>query len=355
MFGFSFGRKKVLGIDIGASSLKIIELELRSGKPYLSNYAWMKIPDIAEKNKATGSNFFEKAIPEYLKRIIKVSDINTKKAYASIPSFGGLITLIDFPKMTSADMEQAIKFEAHKYIPTSLDEVVISWEIIKDEAEEEKDANKNVQVLLVAASRNKVLAYEKIIKDSNLKLLGIEMENLAMVDSLVGNDLGNFIILDIGYRVCNIIYTEKGIIKANRNIDAGGSDITRTIATSLGITPERAEMMKVSGKDFFSIESSLNFPAIDLIVGEISRIISALPKKENGSSVDALILSGGTANFAGLEKFIADKLGLKTMVGNPFGRVGYDKNVEPAIEKIKNQFSVAMGLALKGIEDLREK
>ncbi len=356
MFGLSLGRKKVLGIDIGASSLKMIELELRSGKPYLSNYAWMNIPDISEKNKETGSNFFEKAIPEYIKKIIKISEINTKKTYASIPSFGGLITLIDFPKMTLEDMEQAIKFEAHKYIPTSLDEVVISWEIIKkNETKEVEDKNEKVQVLLVAASKNKVLTYEKIIKDSNLKLLGIEMENLAMVDSLVGNDLGNFIILDIGYRVCNIIYTEKGIIKANRNIDAGGNDITKTIATSLGITMERAEMMKTSGKDFFSVESSLNFPAIDIIVGEISRIISALPKNENGSGVDALILSGGTANFSGLEKFIAGKLGLKTVMGNPFSRVGYDKNIEPIIEKNKNQFSVAMGLALKGIENLREK
>lgn len=354
MFGFSLGRKKVLGIDIGASSIKIVELELRAGKPHLSNYAWMKIPDISEKNSSVGSNFFETAIPQYIKKITKISEIKTKKAYASIPSFGGLITLIDFPKMTPSDMEQAIKFEAHKYIPTSLDEVVISWEIIKEEKSSEDNLNKNVQVLLVAASRNKVLAYEKIIKDSNLKLIGIEMENLAMVDSLVGNDLGNFVILDIGYRVCNIIYTEKGIIKANRNIDAGGSDITRVIAKSLGITPERAEMMKVSGKDFFSLESSLNFPSIDLIIDEISRIIKTLPKKENGSGVDALILSGGTANFNGLENFISKKLGLKTIMGNPFSRVSYDKKVEPAIEKIKSQFSVAMGLALKGIDELRE-
>lgn len=355
MFGFSLGRKKVLGIDIGASSIKIVELELRAGKPYLSNYAWMKIPDISEKNSSIGSNFFETAIPQYIKKIAKVSEIKANKVYASIPSFGGLITLIDFPKMAPEDMEQAIKFEAHKYIPTSLDEVVISWEIIKKEKSSEDDSSKNVQVLLVAASKNKVLSYEKIIKDSGLKLLGIEMENLAMVDSLVGNDMGNFIILDIGYRVCNIIYTEKGIIKANRNIDAGGSDITRAIAKSLNITPERAEMMKVSGKDFFSIESSLNFPSIDLIVDEISRIVSVLPKKENGAGVDGLILSGGTANFTGLESFIAKKIGLKTIIGNPFSRVGYEKKLEPAIDKMRSQFSVAMGLALKGIDELKEK
>ncbi|MFA6160065.1 MAG: type IV pilus assembly protein PilM [Parcubacteria group bacterium] len=354
MFDFGFGTKKILGIDIGASALKIVELELRSGKAYLSNYAWMEIPDISEKNNNIGSSFFETATPEYIKKALKLAKIKTKKTYASIPSFGGLITLIDFPEMAPEDMEQAIKFEAHKYIPTSLDEVVTSWEVIKDEKTNNKQKN-NIQVLLVAASKNKVLTYEKIIKDADLKPLGIEMENLAMVDSLVGNDLGNFIIIDIGWRVCNIIYTEKGIIKANRNIDAGGKDITKIIARSLGITFERAEKMKISEKDFFSAESSLHFPSVDIIAGEITRIINVLPKRGDIPDVDALILSGGTANLFGFREFIQKKIGVKTIIGNPFSRIGYDKKIEPALEKIKSQFSVAIGLALKGIENLREK
>mgnify|MGYP002476547037 CR=1 FL=1 len=117
------------------------------------------------------------------------------------------------------------------------------------------------------------------------------------------------------------------------------NDITKTIARSLGITEERAEMMKISGKNFFSLETGLNFPSLDLIISEIARILSALPKNGNEPNIDALILSGGTAGLFGLEDFIQKKLGVKTIVGNPFGRVGYDKKIEPAIEKIKNQFS----------------
>lgn len=354
MFGFDFGSKKVLGIDIGASSIKMAELELSSGKPYLSNYAWMRVPDISGKNKSAGSSYFETAVPEYIKKIVKTAKFSTKKSYISIPSFGGLITLIDFPRMTSEDMAQAIKFEAHKYIPTSLDEVVTSWEIIKDE-KEMGDSSKNVQVLLVAASKNKIMTYEKIAKDSGLKLQGIEMENLAMVDSLIGNDRGNFIIVDIGWRICNIIYVEKGIIKANRNIDSGGKDITKTIAKSLNITEERAEMMKISGDNFFNTEYNLHFPSIDLILNEISRILKTLPSNKNGSAIDAVMLSGGTIKLKGLEAFIQNKLGVKTVLGNPLGRVDYDKRLDPALEEIKSQFSVAVGLALKGIENLNKK
>jgi type IV pilus assembly protein PilM len=355
MFGFNFGSKKVLGIDIGASSIKIVELALDSGKPRLSNYAWMKIPDISQKNKNVGSSYFEKAIPEYVRRIIKEAKFSTRKAYISIPSFGGLITLIDFPQMAPEDMEQAIKFEAHKYVPTSLDEVVTSWELVKDENKNNSDSKKTVQVLLVAASKNKVLAYEKIAKDSGLNLQGIEMENLAMVDSLIGNDQGSFIIVDIGWRVCNIIHTEKGIIKANRNIDSGGSDITKAIAKSLGITEERAEAMKVSGNDYFGSEYNLHFSSLDLIVSEVSRILNALPKGEGGSQIDALILSGGTAKLSGIENFIKNKLGVKVIVGNPLSRVDYNEKINPALEIIRSQFSVAVGLALRGVENLGKK
>lgn len=351
MLNFCFNRKKVLGIDIGASNLKIVELELHSEKPHLSNYAWMKIPDIAEKNNDIGSNFFETDIPQYIKKALKAANIKTKKTYVSIPSFGGLMTLIDFPEMAQEEMDQAIKFEAHKYIPISLDEVVTSWEIIKNG----NDAGKKTQVLLVAASKRKVSSYEKIIRDAGLKSAGIEMESLAMVDSLVGNDAGKFIIVDIGYKICNIIYVEKGIIKANRNIDAGGKDITKTIARSLGITFERGEMMKNTEKNFFSSESSLHFPTLDLISGEISRIMDASLNNKEGLKVDAIILSGGSANLFGLREFFQEKFKIKTILGNPFSRISYNKKIEPALDKIKCHFSVAVGLALKGIEELRKK
>lgn len=357
---FGFGRKKFLGIDIGASTLKIVELEMRGDRPYLLNYAWMRIPDIYGKNSDAGSGFFETAIPEYLKRIIKESEFNTNSAYLSIPSFGGLITLIDFPEMSEKDMEQAIRFEAHKYIPTSLDEVVISWEVVNGKLRpgntlKKVEGGENVQVLLVAASKKKILTYEKIAKDTNLKLKGIEMENLSMVDSLIGNDEGNFIIIDIGFHVCNIVYIEKRIIKANRNIDAGGADLTRTIAKSLDITFERAEAMKISGKIFFTQESNLHFSALDMIAEEANRIIETLSADKNNLQVDAIILSGGTANLVGLKEFFQEKLNTKTVIGNPFSRIKYDKKLEPAIEKIKSQFSVCVGLALKGVKENARK
>ncbi len=340
---FNFNRNSFLGIDIGVSNIKIVELKLRKGKPYLTNYAWLCIERIGYKNDNINSNFFKLTLPKYLRKIIKEARMKEKNAYVSIPASGGLITLIDFPDVPDSELEQAIKFEAHKYIPTSLDEVGLSWKVVKD--------NSGKKILLVVASKNKIIAYEKIIKEAGLKSKGIEIESIPLVHSLVGNDKGNFFILDIGYKVCNIIYVQKGIIVANRNINAGGEEITNTIAKALGVTHEKAETMKLSHKNFFSRESNIQFPILEVISQEVARILESLSRNGNQPDIEALILSGGTAELIGLADFFQKKFKIKTFVGNPFSRIDYDKKLEPFIDKIKSQFSISVGLALMGLKN----
>ncbi|MFA5962297.1 MAG: type IV pilus assembly protein PilM [Parcubacteria group bacterium] len=372
MFDFNFKKNVFLGIDIGTASVKIVELKIVDGKTILSNYAWMPLGgDILGKNKAD-ADYLQTVLPQCIKKIIKKAKISGRNAYVSLPAFGGLIALIDFPEMADGDMEQAIKFEAHKYVPTSLDEVVISWEIVErgtgavTEMPQEKDflgapSGKNVdsgekiKVLLVAASRKKVLCYENLIKASGLSLRSIDIETFSIVRSLVGNDLGNFIIVDIGARVCNIILVEKGIIRINRNIDAGGIEMTKTIAKAMGIDFERAEALKVSGRDFFAADSAISFFTLELITGEVERIIRTCHKDGEQNTPDRLILSGGTSKLVGMGKYFSDKLQIEVVIGNPFARISYDSRLEPSISNIQNNFAVAVGLALKGVEEYHKK
>lgn len=357
---FEFGKNIFIGLDIGTSSIKMAEITVAEGKSILTSYAWMPVDGLARK-EGQDSSFFDVTLPKYIQKMASEAGFKGKNAYVSIPAFGGLITLIDLPEMPREDIEQAIKFEAHKYIPISLEEVVISWDIIGESRNEIQALNpssgeeKKIQVLLVAASKNKVIKYENLIKNSGLKLKSIEIEVFSMVNSLIGNDQGTFVVVDIGSRVCNIILVSKNVIIGNRNIDCGGNDLTKTIAKSMGIDEKRAESLKTSSKNFFSQESSVSFPALEMITGEISRLIEASVKKGRISKVDTIILSGGSAKLTGLSEYISKALGIKTIIGNPLGRVGYDKRLEPVIEKIETQFSVCIGLALKGAEEYINK
>lgn len=367
MFGFNFSKKKIsLGIDIGDSAIKMVEMEWRDEKPFLSNYAWAPVEGIDRRNNGNNPDFFKITLAEYLKKIIKEARFKGKNSYVAIPASEGLITLIDFPEVPASDMEQAIKYEAQKYIPTSLDEVGISWEVVENNPENwlasdktnkvnknQSNNSKKIKVLLVVASKNEIVAYEEMVKNAKLNLKGVEIETISMVNSLVGNDKGSFIIVDIGFKVCNIVYVQKGIIIANRSIDAGGMDLTRTIAKSVGVSNEKAEAMKVSHKNFFSQESGIQFPALELILEEVKRILENFSQNGNYPDMDALILSGGTANLTGLKDLFQKRFNIKTIKGNPFSRVSYDKKLNPVIEKIKSQFSVSAGLALRGLERIK--
>ncbi len=362
---FSFGKKYFLGIDIGTSSIKIIELELGGAKPVLSNYGWVNSENFAKEG---GSSALWK---KYITKILKEGKFKGKNAYVSVPSSGSLVTLIDFPEMEKDDMDQAIRFEAHKYVPVPLEEVVLSWDVVGfvGDEKEKKPNPENVsgsgpkeiipgrkaQVLLVAAPKNKVAKYEEITKESGLNLKSMEIEGFSMVRSLIGNDQGNFLIVDIGARACNIILTEKGVIKVNRNIYSGGADITRVIAKSIDVEESKAESLKTKGDNFLSGELAMTFPSMEVILGEIKRMVEAYYKNNEKRKIDGLIISGGTANLKGIAEYFQSSLGVKVIIGNPLSRIEYPKSLELKLNEIKTRFSVAIGLALKGVEESLKK
>jgi type IV pilus assembly protein PilM len=359
MFNFNFKNDVFLGVDVGTASIKIVEIKILNGKPLLSNYAWMSLHGDDLGKRDNNSEYFYSVLPSCIKRIIKKAKISGENAYVSLPSFGGLITLIDFPEMAVADMEQAIKFEAHKYIPTSLDDVVISWDVVErkevlKKAETDK-TDATVKVLLVAASKSKILKYENLIKAVGLTLKSVNIEAFSVVRSLVGNDQGSFVIVDIGARICNIILVEKGVIRINRNIDAGGFEITNTIAKGMQIDFERADNMKISGKNFFTAESAITFYTLELISGEVERIIRAYHKEAGKDKISEIILSGGTANLTGITDYFFNKLKIKTVIGNPLAGIGYDARLEQAVSGMRASFAVAIGSALKGIDEYFQK
>ncbi len=358
---FWFGKNAFLGVDVGNSSIKIVELEVRDNKPVLSNYAWMDL------SQAKGLKMDEKVWELCLKKIVKEGKIKAKNTYVSISSPGSLIILFELPEMAKEDLDQAVRFEAHKYVPvSSMEDVVISWDILgppmqdypakaSSNPAQDKKSGKMVQILLVAASKNEVAKCERAIRNANLKLKSIEVENFALTRSLIGNDQGNFVIAEIGSIVCNIILVEKGIIKSSRNIDAGGGDITRVISSSLQIDEKRVEQMKMSGENFFNSELGINLPVLEAIVGEIKKVLYNYYKGEEHNRLNGVILSGGTAGLKGLENYFSNALKIKTFVGNPLSRIDYDHRLDLILNKNKTRFSVALGLALKGFEEYQNK
>lgn len=344
-----------MGIDLGTSAVKVVELSWLGKKVHLENYGWADF-DFSLKNNNSFESY-EERIKVCLKALMEKLNSKSKSAYVSIPGFIGLISLIDFPVMSREEIGNAINFEAQKFVPTSLKDVSIGWDVVDKRKDgtpgKEED---RMHVLLVVVPKKEVLRCENIVKSAKLDIKAIELETFSITRSLIGDDLGNFLIIDIGSRACNIILVEKGMVKVNRNIDSGGNEITGTIAESMNISFERAEMLKKQGRDFInSRESMIVFPTLEVISGEAQRVVNAYKEKLGEVRLDAVILSGGTAKMRGIDDYFSRKLAIRTIIGDPWKKIEIDEKILPTVRTLGTSFSAAIGLALKGAEEFKNK
>lgn len=355
---FKFKSSYFTGVDFGSSTVKIIELSFKDKKINLENYGWVDLNSLDSLvfNKMDSSPDYASKLQVCLIELKKKLKLKSKSVYVSLPAYNGLVTTVEFPDMKKEELEKAIQFEARKYIPASLDEVAIDWAIISDKGKDSGKLSENAggknKILLVAAPKKEVIKYGNTVRAAGLEVSAIELETFSLARALIGDDLGTFLIIDIGANATNIVLVEKGTVRVSRNIDTGGNEITATIAESMKISKQRAEALKKEDKDLInSKEVPLSISALDMITNEANRIVNAYKEKNKEARFDGIILSGGSGKLKGLDQYFSRTVGIKAYVGNPWRRVTYDKSLEPFIDQMKISFSVALGLAFRGIEE----
>ena len=125
-----FGNPRFLGIDFGTASLKAVELELVGDKPVLVNYGVADFSHLEEELKEANYTYDE-AVALYLHALLAKMNPKTNQAHIAMPAYTGLIALVDFPSMSEAQMSEAVRFEAHKYVPMALDDVALVQERLR--------------------------------------------------------------------------------------------------------------------------------------------------------------------------------------------------------------------------------
>lgn len=350
---FENKRNRFIGVDFGTSAIKIIELSVKDHKPYLENYGYFDLAGITQSNDLNQQKLlsYDDKFKMALSGLLKKMKLEGGHVNVAIPGFSGLVVLIEFPAMKDEEIEKAIEFEAHKYIPTSIEEVSISWDILKKPSKGE-NSEKKIEVLLVAAPKKEVQKFGAYFEGTGFKMDSVELETFSIARAIIGNEQGISLIMDMGSRATNLILVENGMVIVNRTVDAGGNDITTTIAESLNISKQRAESFKKEGKDFINErETAIVMPSLELLGNEARRIIASFKEKNKDAKINKLILSGGSSELFGIDKYFFNMLNIETVKGSPLKKIAYDPLVAPFIEKTGTSFSVAIGLALRGIED----
>lgn len=350
-----FGLKPAsfLGVDIGTSSIKIVEVSKSLQKPQLKTYGILETYGHLERlNNAIQTSslkILEKETAELLKTLVTEMKIKTKDVIASLPQFLAFTTLLELPQMTSYDTGKSISFQARQYIPLPISEVSIDW-LQVGEFEDENGVKKQ-KVFLIGIPNEHIKKYKIIFKAAGLTLRALEFEGLSLSRALVGADQAPIILADIGARSTVVSIINKGLLQYSGQTDFAASSLTQAIAGGLNINIRRAETLKkqrgLLGRGGEYELSTLILPFLDAIIEEIRRAIKVFQEKNPESRIERIILSGGGANLLGIEKYFSDQLNVQIIKGNPFLRVGYPAEIEPLISELGSAFSVAIGLGIK--------
>ena len=395
---FFFGRKPKthLGLDIGTSAIKLVELSKENERFKLENYAIFPIVEYPErleqKIRTESLKMREQEMSSMIKLAIKEAGIKSEKVCLSVPVYSSFSTLIDLPFMPEKEIATAIPFEAKKYVPVPISEVILDWSIIektksaplppplgneisKDsrvitrqqepsldsgqkpqdpmiKPEEKAGGSEGIQVLLVAVPKEVAAKYARIIQMAGLELKALEAETFSLTRSLVGNDKSSIVIVDTGARSTNISVVDGGYIRVTHNLEMGGAQLTKNLGKKMQIDFEKAEEIKKSeltsansqGKEFTARETVQSF--LEAVVSETKRIVNHYQLKYN-RRIEKCILAGSGLAAAGLIDEFTNKLGLEVSLGNPFARIIYSPVLEPAVKELGPPLAVAVGLAMR--------
>ncbi|MDP2709357.1 MAG: type IV pilus assembly protein PilM [bacterium] len=340
-----FSAESYLGIDIGSSSIKVVEIKNSGGKAKLLTYGF-------SENLNDLDHTDPREIAAIINKICAESGVASRKAVSALPTFSVFSSIINLSGVSKKDLPSAINWEAKKVIPLPPEEMILDWK--KIEASGQTEDNKNIKILLTGAPRTLVKRYIEIFKNAQINLLSLETETFALIRSLLGNDKSVVMIVEIGAKTTSFTIIEQSIPILSRSVDIGGWTITRAISHSLNIGLERAEQFKydlgVSSLD--SADNAIPRTIIESISPIINEIKYALNLFQNKSEkkVDKIILSGGSALLINFTSYLSKILDVNVVAGNPWSKVSHPTELKPMLDEIAPRLAIAIGLALREIE-----
>ena len=351
-----------LGIDIGTTGIRLVELAKEGSKQSLVNYGHLESEDylslggnMGNKKLVDNTYLSHDKIVKDLKEVIAAMAIDAQKVSMSIPISSAFSSVISMPSIGEDEIDKAVNFEARKYIPIPLDEVNFGWSLVSSGGGD-KNAKKTVKVLLVAIPKDVTVKYSNITQSLNLDLISLETESFPLARSLVDGEKGVFTICDIGSKTTSITIVEEGVVLASHSVsNIGGLEITNILSHGFNIDPKRAEALKRDiGLKFSGADkkvSEIMMPIVSVIASDIKKLNETYTR-DYKKEIDKIILTGGSASLPGIVEFFKNELKVGIEIGNPWKKISHDEKLSPKLAEIAPQFSIAVGLALRGFEKI---
>jgi type IV pilus assembly protein PilM len=348
--------KNLVGLDIGSSAIKIVELkELGKGKGYqLLNLALERLsPEAIVDGAIMDAGLVVDTIQRaFAARKIKASDVAIALSGHSV-----IIKKISIPATSEEELAEVIPWEAEQYIPFDVEDVNLAYQVLKGVSGGEG----NMDVLLVAAKKDKINDYTSVVSQAgkNPQLVDVDVFALQNCYEMNYGDEGDSAkaLINIGASTTNVAILKGTTSIFWRDISVGGNHYNDAIRKELNLSFEQAESLK-RGEEVDGIPVENVTPIIaavnDFIGAEIQKTIDFFKNTTPGENIEKLVIAGGSSRVPHLREALAERFGAPVEPLNPFHKVQVGKGLSPElVEELGSSVSIAVGLAARRAGDNR--
>lgn len=349
--------KGLIGLDIGSSAIKVVEMTERSKGFQLLNFGMAPLPPEAIVDGALmNANVISEAIGE----LVSSHKIKTKDAATAVSGHSVIIKKISLPSMTDEELEESIQWEAEQYIPFDINDVHIDVQRLSQGA---NDAGQ-MDVLLVAAKKDMINDYTAVISEAGLAPVVMDVAGFAVQNQFELNyevvPGESVVLVNIGASIVNINILKGGITSFTRDVSMGGNQFTEEIQKQLNVSYEEAEALKLGG-DMGSESQAVVPQEVEGIIASVSENLAAEIQRSLDfyaataaeDHITKIWLSGGSAKVPGLTRVFEARTNIPVEVMNPFKNVTFNERQFKAEELAgyAPMAAVGVGLGMRRVGD----
>lgn len=359
----SFFKKEnsVLGIDIGSSAVKIVQIKKKHGRAVLETYGELALGPYSGVEIGRATNLPVEKIIEAVKDIMREAKTSTVFCGAVLPLSSSLISFITIPPVADKQIADVVALEARKYIPVPLDEVVLDYSIIpREEAyvtedESTKTEKQDKDVLVVAIHNEYLNQYQNIMAGTGLTPRFYEIEIFSAIRSVIDQGIGTNMIIDFGARSAKLYIVERGILRSSHIINKGSQDITLALSKALSIPIIEAENMKrvygLKGGPEYKELTEIITVNLDYVFYEANAALLNYQKKSS-KNISRVILTGGGALLKGFTDIAKISFQTEVIYADPFSKLETPAFLAEEFAQAGPEFAVAIGAALRALSEM---
>jgi type IV pilus assembly protein PilM len=338
------------GLDISGGSFKIMQLDKVGSGIQVKAYSDVALPKgLVLNDEITDMKTFDYLLKQTLDKP-QFGRLGTNFVVSSLPESKSFVRVVQIPKMSESEAENAVPYEAENFIPLPLDQVYLDWQKIGESGDK-------MNILMIATPKAFVDKYLEILDTAGLKTIALEVESQSCLRALIPQgSIETALLIDLDAFRSSLIMVEDGNIQFTSTIPVAGNTFTEGIARILGVSSAKAEQIKTkvgisNTAEYPNIQTAL-LPVLNNLSSEIKNILK-FHTEHSGKQVQRVVLLGGSSKLKNLPEFLGPQLqdvGItKVELANPWQNL--PELINPPLSPYEAlSFVTALGLAKRGLE-----